>query len=516
VQGDTQGLRNSDLVEAVGYANPGAYSPILAEAKARVLKHDTASEVEAIASDSVAQGKYDSRLVTIDGRLLSVQTSASTKTLVMESNGRTFDAQLFLLDGSANLPGLEEGSILRLTGIASSQVDPKALFLVIVQDPKFRLIIRSPQDIKILKTGSWWNFRHTAVVLATLLTAVLASFVWVNMLRKRVLRQAAELKRATEKAKAVHDLTGAMQDVTLRKDFTAKVSVTSSDEIALLGAEFNKMLAELHSRDLEKAAAESKLQHQALTDELTGLPNRRLLADRLGQNIESAKRDHQIVALLYIDLDGFKLVNDSLGHSIGDVLLGQVAGRLRSRIRKSDTLARLGGDEFTVVLTKLHYKEEAELVAQSLLEALSTAFEIEGHEINISASIGVSMFPENSVDADLLLQQADTAMYAAKRNGKNQMMYFTPELGSSLRERVNLEHQLRGAIARGEICVHYQPEFDVVTERLVRFEALARWTHPTLGNIPPTKFIPIAEESGLIIPLGAYILERACSEAVRW
>jgi len=147
-------------------------------------------------------------------------------------------------------------------------------------------------------------------------------------------------------------------------------------------------------------------------------------------------------------------------------------------------------------------------VAQSLLEALSTAFEIEGHEINISASIGVSMFPENSVHADLLLQQSDTAMYAAKRNGKNQMMYFTPELGSSLRERVNLEHQLRGAIARGEICVHYQPEFDVVTERLVRFEALARWTHPTLGNIPPAKFIPIAEESGLIIPLGAYILER--------
>jgi len=228
VQGDTQGLRNSDLVEAVGYANPGAYSPILAEAKARVLKHDTASEVEAIASDSVAHGKYDSRLVTIDGRLLSVQTSASTKTLVMESNGRTFDAQLFLLDGSANLPGLEEGSILRLTGIASSQVDPKALFLVIVQDPKFRLIIRSPQDIKILKTGSWWNFRHTAVVLATLLTAVLASFVWVNMLRKRVLRQAAELKRATEKAKAVHDLTGAMQDVTLRKDFTAKDSDKTS------------------------------------------------------------------------------------------------------------------------------------------------------------------------------------------------------------------------------------------------------------------------------------------------
>lgn len=165
----------------------------------------------------------------------------------------------------------------------------------------------------------------------------------VNALDKRVLRQTAELKRATEKAKAVHDLTSAMQEVTLRKDFTGKVSVASGDEIALLGIEFNKMIAELHLRDQQKAAAESKLQQQALTDELTGLPNRRLFADRLGQTLESAKRDHQIMALLYIDLDGFKLVNDSFGHSIGDVLLGQVAGRLRSRIRKSDTLARLVG-----------------------------------------------------------------------------------------------------------------------------------------------------------------------------
>jgi diguanylate cyclase (GGDEF)-like protein len=229
-----------------------------------------------------------------------------------------------------------------------------------------------------------------------------------------------------------------------------------------------------------------------------------------------AGREGRMVALLYIDLDGFKLVNDSLGHGIGDLLLVQVAERLRIRVRQSDTLARLGGDEFTVILTGIHAKEEAVLVARSLLDVLATPFALEDHQLTVGASIGISIFPENARDAADLMQQADSAMYAAKRDGKNRAMYFTPELGSSVRERLNLENQLRGAIARGEIHVHYQPEFDVSSHRLVRFEALARWTHPTLGVIPPDRFIPVAEESGLIVSLGAYIMERACAEAVKW
>ncbi|PYX87846.1 MAG: hypothetical protein DMG67_18475, partial [Acidobacteria bacterium] len=195
---------------------------------------------------------------------------------------------------------------------------------------------------------------------------------------------------------------------------------------------------------------------------------------------------------------------------------GQVSERLKSRIRRSDTLARLGGDEFTVILARLNSKDEAARVASSLLEVLAAPFLIEGHEITISASIGISIFPDNGTDTTELLQQADSAMYAAKRNGKNRVMYFTPELGSSVRERLNLENQLRGALLRREIEVYYQPEFDVSTRRLVRFEALARWQHPTLGSVPPNKFIPIAEECGLIVPLGAFILERACQEAVTW
>jgi diguanylate cyclase (GGDEF)-like protein len=258
------------------------------------------------------------------------------------------------------------------------------------------------------------------------------------------------------------------------------------------------------------------LQHQALHDALTDLPNRRLLADRLSHALAVAKREVHKVALLYVDLDGFKLVNDSLGHTIGDALLQQVSSRFRRRVRESDTLARLGGDEFAVVLSHLEDKQGATVVAEKLLETLASPFLIDDHKITIGASVGISLFPDDSTDAMGLLQQADSAMYDAKRNGKNGLRYYTPELGSEVRERMKLESQLRGAMDRGELCVHYQPEFDVISHRLIRFEALARWAHPTLGMIPPAKFIPIAEESGLIVALGAYVMERACSDAVQW
>ena len=314
----------------------------------------------------------------------------------------------------------------------------------------------------------------------------------------------------------ITELARAMKEVEANHDFTARVTAEGSGDIAQLGNGFNTMLSELEQRDQARKTAEAKLQYQALYDELTGLPNRRLLADRLSQTLSSAARARHTVALLYIDLDGFKLVNDSLGHAIGDLLLGQVAERLRVRVRASDTLARLGGDEFVVVLAQLNDKEEAAMVAEQLLQALTLPFMIDEQKITISASIGISIFPESANNADSLLQQADSAMYAAKRNGKNGIMYYTAEIGVTMRERMQLETQLRGAIGRGEITVHYQPEFDMMSHRLVRYEALARWNHPTLGSISPVKFIPIAEENGIIVTLGAYIMELACAEAAAW
>jgi diguanylate cyclase (GGDEF)-like protein len=336
-----------------------------------------------------------------------------------------------------------------------------------------------------------------------LFAVLILSALLGSMLQRRILRPIDELARA-------------MQAVTAHHDFSARVSPAGKDEIALLGRGFNSMLQELEKHAQDKEVFEARLEYQALNDELTGLPNRRLMADRLNQTLAVATRNLTGAALLYIDLDGFKLVNDSLGHSVGDLLLAEVGKRLQSRVRESDTLARLGGDEFAIIMGGISSKQHPGRLGAELLEALAEPFCIEGQEIRIGASIGVSLFPDHGVSSVLLLQNADSAMYAAKRAGKNQVAYFSDNLGTSVRERLNLEHELRLALERGEITVHYQPEFELGTFNIVRFEALARWNHPTLGQIPPGKFIPVAEEAGLIVELGAYILDRACREALRW
>jgi len=275
-------------------------------------------------------------------------------------------------------------------------------------------------------------------------------------------------------------------------------------------------VTQLRENQAELQRAKDAAVYESLNDVLTGLPNRRLLYERLTLSLADARRDAGIVALLYLDLDGFKVVNDSLGHSIGDVLLVLVADRLRSRVGNTGFLARLAGDEFVVILSDLNSREEAALAAESLRETLFNPFSVEGHELTINVSIGISIFPENANDAAELVKQADSAMYAAKREGKNRVMCFSPEIGFLVHERLSMANQLRDAVAGGEISVHYQPEFKINGNSPIRFEALARWTHPNLGQIPPSKFIPIAEESGLISYLGAHIMHQACTEAVRW
>ena len=275
-------------------------------------------------------------------------------------------------------------------------------------------------------------------------------------------------------------------------------------------------VTQLRQNQAELQRARDAAVFESLNDPLTGLPNRKLLMDTLSSLLAVKQSETGTIALLYVDLDGFKLVNDSLGHAVGDALLMQVAGRLRLWVREGDMIARIGGDEFIVIMNKLQSGEQAMLLAETLLQAISSPFEVKEHLLAIGASIGISVFPGDASDAEGLIQQADSAMYVGKREGKNRVMAFTPEIGSEVHERLTLEHQLRGAVARNEISLHYQPEFQLASHRLTRFEALARWTHPTLGSIPPLKFIPIAEESGMIWALGAYIMEKACTEALRW
>ncbi|KAA3650872.1 MAG: EAL domain-containing protein [Proteobacteria bacterium] len=266
----------------------------------------------------------------------------------------------------------------------------------------------------------------------------------------------------------------------------------------------------------ERKRTEQRLRQLAEYDALTGLPNRILLLDRLGGAIEQARRHSTHLAVLFIDLDRFKNINDSLGHAVGDGLLRQVAARLGAVVRGSDTVSRLGGDEFVVLLPELDTAARAGAVASKILKALATPYDVDGHELSITPSIGITVFPEDGDNRDLLLKNADAAMYHAKENGRNSYQFFTEDLNDRAQTRLALENELRRALSRHEFSLHFQPQFDLASGRLVGAEALLRWQHPERGMVPPDQFIPIAEETGLIIPLGTWILRQACAIAQQW
>ncbi len=262
--------------------------------------------------------------------------------------------------------------------------------------------------------------------------------------------------------------------------------------------------------------AQKQIDFLAYHDALTHLPNRTLFRDRLSHALAHARREARTLALLFIDLDRFKIVNDTLGHPVGDELLLQVSRRMSEVIRADDTLARLGGDEFVLLLEEGDSAQRAAFVAHKLLECLDRPMRISGHELIVTASLGISLYPTDGEDADTLIRHADRAMYEAKQRGRNNFQFFTQSLTEGAFERLVMENSLRGAVGRGELILHYQPQIDLISGCLIGVEALVRWQHPEEGLVPPSRFIPLAEEIGIIGDLGAWVLRAACRQLADW
>lgn len=328
-------------------------------------------------------------------------------------------------------------------------------------------------------------------------------------------------------------LTGQVQRVRSSNQ-GGRVALAGRDELAGLAGAINGMLDQidddstqlrkseerlrLQNENLEQIVAERtrEIEHQAFHDQLTSLPNRALFMDRVALALRRTQRSRAITGVLFIDLDNFKLVNDSLGHSVGDLLLTGVAERLVHAVRPGDTVARLGGDEFTVLLEDLGSADEASNVAQRILKALRKPVQAGDRETFACASIGVAVTADPELGADALLKNADTAMYRAKADGKSTFVFYDETMRDRVVERLEIETDLRRALVNRELSVAYQPIFDVATHTMVGAEALARWNHPTRGSIPPGQFIPVAEETGLILSIGYWVMGEACRAAKAW
>jgi diguanylate cyclase (GGDEF)-like protein/PAS domain S-box-containing protein len=305
--------------------------------------------------------------------------------------------------------------------------------------------------------------------------------------------------------------------VNRRKDgttYTEEMTITPITRDA--GNPANRYFIAIKQDVTQRKAAEERVQFLAYYDALTGLPNRTLLQDRLAKALAGARRQKDKVALLFLDLDRFKDINDSLGHSLGDLFLQEVAERLKSWGREQDTVARLSGDEFLIVLTRIKDVPDAAIAAERFMDTMTAEFVVQGHSLSIGCSVGISIYPEHGVDVETLIKNADAAMYSAKESGRNNFRFFTDDMNAQVVERLTLESGLRLALDKKELFLVYQPQMDIATGKITGLEALLRWQHPELGLVPPDKFIRIAENSGLILPIGEWVVRTACQQARKW
>ncbi len=328
----------------------------------------------------------------------------------------------------------------------------------------------------------------------------------------RAIRKEGEATMSQRIAEVLRDGPQSFEMVIEREDgsFVAEASLTRVD---LEGRAVTLVLI----RDISaRKSAEEALIKQANFDPLTNLPNRTLVIDRLSHAMKVAHRERHQVAVLFVDLDRFKHINDSFGHSAGDHLLLEVANRLRLAVRESDTVGRLGGDEFLIILEVIEDPIEAEIISERILRTLARPFLISNMEFYIGASIGISIYPADSLTPHELMRNADSAMYQSKESGRNRFTFYTRELNDKAKRRVKMESHLQHAMDRGELYLEYQPKIDAASGRIKGVEALLRWHNPELGQVPPSLFVPLAEDSGLIVAIGDWVLESACRDLMRW
>jgi diguanylate cyclase (GGDEF)-like protein/PAS domain S-box-containing protein len=327
------------------------------------------------------------------------------------------------------------------------------------------------------------------------------------------------MARALPSTDGGHNTIWILEDVTEKK--SAQAALTQAhDELENRVHERTEELAQTNARLLleiaERRHAEQQIEFLAYHDPLTGLPNRLLLQDRMQQAMAHAQRTTTRLALLFLDLDNFKKINDSLGHATGDALLKEVASRLRECVRDADTISRQGGDEFVILLSDLLDPDAAVPVLTNIMERLQEPFYADGTELSTSVSIGAALFPQDGPDFETLRKKADMAMYRAKEAGRNTYRFFNEEMNTEAVEHLVIRNGLRRALERGEFTLHYQPQIDLASAAVIGAEALIRWNHPEFGLVPPGRFIPIAEDSGLIVPIGEWVIHEACRQAMAW